>query len=218
MLVSYTLLPAVTHSGILPYDSLFTSDHRACYLDLNSSLVFHDITPSIAQALRRGLQLQDPRFVDQYYEYLWKQLEYHCIPAKIDRLEADVGKVHHSQISLSYNSIDKLVMEAMLYAESKCARKFTTTYNWSPALKQAVQAVRYWRLRIKRANGTIISSHTLATLQAEASLEPKGGLLMPDLVKCIRDARAHLRDLQAKHVELRENHLQSLAEARVLSK
>ena len=37
IVVSSDLLPSICQSGILPFDSLFTSDHRAIFLDLDPS-------------------------------------------------------------------------------------------------------------------------------------------------------------------------------------
>jgi hypothetical protein len=43
-------------------------------------------------------------------------------------------------------------------------------------------------------------------------------LTMPVLVTRIREGRTHLKNLQEQHIELREHHLRSLAEARLTKK
>jgi hypothetical protein len=77
ILISNHLLPAVEHTGILPFDSVLLSDHRPSYVDFKASVLFQDATPDIVPASRRGLQLQDPRIIEQYHHHLWKQLQYH---------------------------------------------------------------------------------------------------------------------------------------------
>ncbi len=40
ILVSTSLLPSITRSGILPYNSVFQGDHRPCYIDLDAAVAF----------------------------------------------------------------------------------------------------------------------------------------------------------------------------------
>ncbi|MFN9983469.1 MAG: hypothetical protein ACK53Y_26320, partial [bacterium] len=79
---SIALLPSVQRSGIFPYNTIFMSDHRPCYLDIDSSLAFSESTPLMAPPQYRGLQLQDPRPVAAYIKDLTKQLDYHKITDK----------------------------------------------------------------------------------------------------------------------------------------
>jgi len=66
ILVSASLLPAVTRSGILPYHSVFQGDHHPCYVDIDVSLAFDGKTSSISPPCQRTLQLHDPRIVAKY--------------------------------------------------------------------------------------------------------------------------------------------------------
>jgi hypothetical protein len=74
LFVSTGLIPSVVRTGIFPYNSLFVSDHRPCYIDLDGDTIFKECTPVIAPPQRRGLRIQDPRLVDQYIATLVKQL------------------------------------------------------------------------------------------------------------------------------------------------
>ena len=62
--VSMGLQNSAIRSGILPYNHLFVSDHRPCFIDFESSLLFKDPTYKIDPPKRRGLQLSDPRKTD----------------------------------------------------------------------------------------------------------------------------------------------------------
>lgn len=55
--VSANLLPSVQRTGIFPYDHIFISDHRPCYIDFNSNLLFQDGTQTIAPHIHRAYKL-----------------------------------------------------------------------------------------------------------------------------------------------------------------
>ncbi len=82
VLVSSTIAPSVIHSEILPYHSLFYSDLRPCYIDIDAQLLFQEDTHAIQPPCQRGLQLTDPRIVSKYNNYLHEQVEYHKIVDK----------------------------------------------------------------------------------------------------------------------------------------
>lgn len=120
ILVSGSLLPAITRSGLLPFDSVFLSDHRPCFLDFDGRVLFQDTTPTIVPSARRKLQLMDPRIVTTYYDNLKKQLDYHKIPGKVESLYHQAqSDMKSNQIPQQYNKLDRIIMESMLYAEQE---------------------------------------------------------------------------------------------------
>lgn len=178
--------------------------------------LFQEITPTIELAKYRGLQLLDPRIVTQYHDVLKDQLAYHKIPGKVEQLLADSKtNPQNRDIPLQFEKTDKLLTECMLHAERTSSKKFSTRYQWSPALSSSVNAVRYWRLRLRQAKGIPISTHTLQKQMKAANIETDTTLDTPAIVKKLREALATLRDHQKQHIELRQSHLESLAEARV---
>ncbi len=58
----------------------------------------------------------------------------------------------------------------MRYAEKTTGTKFTKRYDWSLPKTQAVQAVRYWRLLLKRLKGGHVAQSTIDTTHAAAGL------------------------------------------------
>jgi hypothetical protein len=137
ILISKGLQPAVWFSSIFPFDAIFLSDHRACYLDLGAKLLFKEATPNIQPMLRRSLQLQDPCIVNNYYKHLKRQLDYHKLQSKIDELhKAVTNRGRHHDLVSYFEKIDLLFTEAMLYAESKSRKQFSTKCQWSPRLKK----------------------------------------------------------------------------------
>jgi len=203
----------------MPYDSVFISNHRPCYIDLDASILFHDQIPNIEAASRRGLQLQDPRIVKLYHDQLSKQLNYHKIQKKIDLLYINAQQSPHDPtIPLQYEKIDRILTESMLYAEKQSAKKYSGTFQWSPTLATAVNVVRYWQLRIKQLKGVIVSEAAVRKAAEAAKLSlPEIPLTSIDILNNLREAHRVLTQYQEKHIELREQHLDSLAEARVLA-
>jgi hypothetical protein len=110
--ISNTLTPAVLRSGILPFYSLFLSDHRPCYIDIDATALFGEATSQITSADRRGLQLTDPRKVQKYKDNKKDQIKYHRIMEKLRDLR---HKAQTGEWSLedyyTYEKIDKLTLK-----------------------------------------------------------------------------------------------------------
>ncbi len=71
ILVSGSIAASVLKSGILPFNAIFHSDHRACYIDINPDQLFKDQTYGIDIPCRRSLQSSDPKKVQKYNETLY---------------------------------------------------------------------------------------------------------------------------------------------------
>lgn len=218
ILVSSSILPMVRCSGILPYQAMFHSDHRSCFVDIDSNMLFGNFTADMVPPCRRQLQLFDPRIVEQYNLVLQKQLTYHKVHEKVkifqDKIE---GGTWSPQDQAEYEKVDKLITESMLFAEKKSCKKYTSTFTWSPALIQSVQAERFWKLHLKWNNGVSVHTATLSHTMVAAGLQN-----IPDhpsintIVNALREAKKHRKYLQQNHLTLREMYLEHLATSLVL--
>jgi hypothetical protein len=217
--VSTALLPYVNYTGIFPYDSVFMSDHRPCYVDFETVKLFGETTPNIDPPQYRGLRLEDPSIVKEYQNLLINQLQYHKILEKSDALLAKATNDQWSpELVQVYEALDRLTTEAMLMAEKKVSKKVSKTYQWSPSLSAAIYTLSYWKLRLSQLHGKAISSYTLQKVFAKTKLPQDLSKTGPleDVVHHIRQARATLRQVQQNHVEMRSQHLENLAATRVL--
>lgn len=109
----------------------------------------------------------------------------------------------------------------MLYSERQATRRYSDTYLWSPELSKAISSYRYWTLLLKKAKGYFVRDSTLLELQWLANLNPEcipASLNIRDMARWLTESKQALKDLQSKHVVLRENHLATLAEARFLAR
>jgi len=165
LLVTPRLLPAVLNSGSMAFHSLFHSDHCAYYLDFEALLLFVDPAYGTEPPSYRRLQLSDPRLKNQYQDKLHSQLEYHKIYDKVRALQSssDSG-LWSSKETATYQMVDQLITEAMLYAERNTGRHVSTCYEWSPILKKSVQTFHYWQLHHRQARHLGVLLPRLATL------------------------------------------------------
>jgi len=168
ILVSNSIKHAVIRSDILPFNAIFSGDHRPCFLDFDSESLFSELISPFAPPCQRSLQLPDPCKVVKYKEVLHEQLQYHNIPDKLKVLsEAAANKHWMEDCTKQYEVLDTLITQSMLYAERSCSKRYTKRFEWSPALIQRVETVRYWRLLLKRSKGLSIRPSTI--LQAKES-------------------------------------------------
>jgi len=211
----------VLNSGSLVFHSLFHSDHRAYYIDLDALLLFADPAFNIAPPCHHGLQLSDPRLKNQYRDILHEQLVYHKVYDKVQALQevSDAGNWTAEHIE-EYQKLDKLITEAMLHSERNTGKRVSTRYEWSPTLKKSVQAYRYWQLRYRQARHLGISLPRLTNLKLQAELSDMEiqVTLVHEILTHLQQAADSLHQHQRQHVELRTTYLESLAEAIVLER
>jgi hypothetical protein len=221
LLVTPRLVPAVLSSGSLACHSLFHSDHRASFMDFDSLLLFADPAYEIAPPSYRRLQLADPRLKNQYRDVLHNQLQYPKVYDKVQHLqEVTESGTWTEEHTKEYQNLDKLITDSMLYAERNTGRKVSTRYEWSPTLKKAVQTFRYWQLRYRQARHLGISLPKLQSLQEQSGLTAEEVQVesVPEILKWLQLAADALRQNLRRHTELRNTHLEDLAEAIVLDR
>jgi hypothetical protein len=218
MLVSPNLMSAVLSSGCLSSHAIFNSDHRAYFLDFDSTLLFSDPAYEIARPTQRHLRLLDPRLVDHYRILLHDQLQFHKVLDKITDLQQAIATESWTDMHTKmYQTLDNIITESMLYAERNTGRSFSKKYDWLPELKHAVQAHRYWRLQLKKKRGGIVSDSCIEHLRTTALIEPHSTLSEAQILEALKLSSTNLKEPQRLHKTLRSNYLEDLAEAIVLS-
>lgn len=96
MFVSALILPAVIRSGILPFNKIFLSDHRACFIELKAEVLFGTEMPTIHRLIGRGRRLHGPRIVNKYLDTLHRQLECRKIETKVNALHSAAISHYHT--------------------------------------------------------------------------------------------------------------------------
>jgi len=108
----------------------------------------------------------------------------------------------------------------MLTAENNLSKRVTTTYQWSPKLKTTVQCLGCWYLWLKQARNLPVSLNQLDHFWVAGAIPPKDHALHEEVdIKAVHSkAYTTLKELQAKHQELRDDYLEDLAEAIILDR
>ncbi len=93
---------------------------------------------------------------------------------KVDQLKTVIAtnrwdNTHTEQ----YQKLDDIVTASMLSAERQTGKSFSTHYDWSPILKKADLAQRYWNLRLKQHRGGTVSQTRLEYYRINSDL-PQG--------------------------------------------
>ncbi len=219
IIVSASFFKTVKSSGILPYNSILQGDHRPCYIDLDAEEAFGGKTAPISPPCQRSLQMHDPRKVSAYLDILTKQLDKHNIFHKVSNLQKKDPAQWHKEDYIAYERLDKLITEAMLYAERAVSSRYTKTWEWSPVMVSAVYAERFWRLALKKSSGRLVSDGLLNRTRTLAGIpQIVQPLSLPEILQCLAAARQSRRALQKDSQTLRKNYLTGLASALVLKR
>ena len=219
--ISYSLAHTVLRSGLAPFHTFFQGDHRAAYVDFNARLLFQSNTYELARLKGRGLQLKDPRIVDAYVQALFDQLDYHKVWEKLDRLVTIRVEDWKETDRITYEKLDTIITESMIYAERNCSKRYSTRFQWSPLLLKAVYVYRYARLRLKELKGLPVTEKAIQYHIKQASItteEHQNLVALDKIILFLRAAKAKLKELQHQHKELRKDYIEGLAEACVFKR
>jgi len=221
ILVSQSILPAVQRSGVMSHHSLVRGDHRPYYLDFDSTLLFADPAYQIAPPSHRNLRLHDPRIVKQYNDNLHTQLGHHNVYKRLDSLQEKFdNKQWDATCVAEYESLDEIITASMLKAEQQLSKRVTSTYQWSPTLKKAVLALRYWTLRLRQSRNMPVSANQLERFRIDGGISDSSPALQSptEVREAQHAAYQHLKSLQQQHQQLRDTYLEELAEAIILDR
>ena len=86
--VSQDLLPLIQQSGILPFDCIFNSDHRAVYVDINPSILLGSEVSALWSPASRRLHSRNVDLRDEYHKHLYQSLSNHNVFNRANKLES----------------------------------------------------------------------------------------------------------------------------------
>jgi hypothetical protein len=107
-----------------------------------------------------------------------------------------------------YQNLDASITEFMLYAEKCTGKLFSKKFEWSPKLKQAVQAFRYWKLRLKATRGSFVSASRLEHHRETALLPAPTDLTESQIITALQAASSELKEFQRQHKLLWSTYLE----------
>jgi hypothetical protein len=113
MIIFRRLIEHVKACGILPFDSIFASNHIPLYVDFNIITLFGHPAFSTERAALRYLQLDNPRLIYAYEEALCQQLENHNIELRVKWLFQIIKSEWNNHAEGQFNKIDRDITRAM---------------------------------------------------------------------------------------------------------
>jgi hypothetical protein len=149
---------------------------------------------------------------------LHEQIKIHNVLHKIETLTKAIDNGYWQEThTTAYQTLDDIVTESMLMAERSVSKSFSKKFDWSPKLKQAVQAHRYWKLRLQQKRGGLVSNSRVAHHREAANIPDDSPMTESQIIEAIKGPAKQLKDLQRRHRELRTTYLEELTESIVLS-
>jgi hypothetical protein len=108
MFMSQQLVEHIEACGILPLDSIFSSDHRPIFVNFNVFTIFDHPASGTERDALRDLQLNNPRLIDAYEEALCQKLVNHDIEFRVT-LPFQIKELEwNNSVESLFNNIDRL--------------------------------------------------------------------------------------------------------------
>lgn len=138
------LTEAVIRSGMLPFDELYSSDHRGMFLDIDVDAFLGGDPPSLMSRALRGVNSQSPKQSRTYVATLHEQLSQHNLFDRVKKLSTATNEHGLTdQLKVKWETVDRDLTDACRYAEKKSGN--SDRPPWSPKLHNAHLEVLYWK-------------------------------------------------------------------------
>jgi hypothetical protein len=136
----------VIRAGILPWQSFYTSDHRALFMDIDLAAYLKG-EPSLELAVEsRYINGKDQNAMMKYKKILEEFFETSDILQRLKRFEMAYSTYGDltEKLANELDQMDNELNDAKLRAEIACKRK--AQVPWSPKLKICNDEIKYWKL------------------------------------------------------------------------
>jgi hypothetical protein len=210
------VFPACRKAGILPLGEGHDSDHRALYVDFDAKVLFSGSTASLNPTTHRQLTTLNVRALTKYIGTLRRLFDEHKTMERLSSLQSSFDRYGATEANIqAYNNLDGWATDRMLHAEKTCTHTHHQGHAWSPALRHAAMQVRYWALRRRQLTSGLDFTRQLRRLAKTAAIdsaEHESTLTMVQLKLNLATASKHLKELQSRSREIRDDFLKQRAE------
>ena len=198
---------AVVRAGYAPFYYNFFTDHRGVFVDIDIETIFNSARPDTTRQIFKRFTTKHVPKCSKYIKKLEELFEESKITKQVDKLEAEFVKhammKDKKELDLTINKTKILfekVTEFMKCAEKKAGPlPYRDGFPDSPRLRQAAFKV----IRMKKYLRLV----SIGTIKAE---EKEKKMVLKDL----KMAQMNLRKTQKSSNQLRQQHLESLADKR----
>jgi hypothetical protein len=210
MFLSEGLLRHITAIGMLSQDTVFASDHRTFFMDLDVESYFGNEMDAVPAKQLPQLQLDDPRIEDEYRKQLHKLFSTHNVYRRVTKISEGSNSQERSILDEeNYEKIDRDITRSVLSAARNCGINNKKRTPWSPALGMATQAIRYWDVRIKRQCKRNPSDLVLNFYLMKSDVDKEAhdcALLVQECIRQLNFIRQKLTDVVANAKEHRRQY------------
>ena len=198
----------VVRQGYLPfYDSAWESDHRALFVDINTSGIFGLIAEETYENPVRGISSTDKKSIQKFINKLHKDNTVEELYTRICNIENQEiwSQFHHQELEY----IDSQFTKLLIKCDQQCIKK--PTYLWSPDLHNAHLILKYWKIYYKSKRNHIDSSSKLTKLQAlidnNSTLDVSSTTDLKSAKYQLQRAKESLDTIRRNALEHREHYL-----------
>jgi len=203
--MSCTLLPNITHRGIAPFYTIFESDHRGIYIDLDLKHILDSPPIEFQQLHFRRLQSSIPRRTKAYASIVQRRWKQQNIHEKITHVVKNQSSMNKEEVALLLNKVDTQIREILAHAEKKCTNVSSgATHEWSPKLGSAIRKERESRKRLRK-----LKRCSLIDNQKEIKFA------IQEEVKVLNEVRKEVRHIKTHDKEFRKAHLDELIQEKL---
>ena len=210
ILVSPRVAQAVIPRAILPIHDGYLLDHRALLVDLNARILFAGPTSEIVSPSTQQLTSTNPKAVTKYLRHMLHLVEKHGIWQKVTDLhKLSTNGEWSSDATQQWESVDRLLAQARIFAEHKCGKKKSGHLPWSPELRLSGETLLYWKLRYRKYTSRNLKQKMLDRLAADCKIpaEEIAWLSCANIRTKVREARKEHKQVKINATELRELHM-----------
>jgi hypothetical protein len=147
MFMSSAAAEFVFRCGTLDFNTLFWSDHRLLYIDIDILRLLGYPVHGTIRAIECDLKLHDPRLIDAYQATSIQQLVNHNVGPMLDDLYTVDPYVWVSHHESRFNDIYRDVELAMHCAANNYRRKYLKKHTWTATFTRIIYQIRFWRLQ-----------------------------------------------------------------------
>ena len=188
------------------------SDHRPIWVDFTKESFLGCKLPKLEGFSARRLKTTDPRVVQKYNKTLEAELKKHGVYHRTHRLLMNFSSPLTKQQIKELEKLDRTRIAAMRKAERRCRKLKMGKVKWSPELQEVRDKIHYLRLCISRKTGRKVGARLLIRLSKKVQFNT-ACWSMKELKDRLDAEYKNYKALKKKAGELRQAHMESLAEA-----
>lgn len=206
-----------TSGGYLAFDQGLASDHCMLWVDVPYRNVLGDVKQPKATFKARRLKTRDPRIVLRYNAMVHKALADNNVYNQVFKMEDNCTDFLTMEDERKLNEIVELRNKICDEAENKCRKIKAGSIPWSPKIQHIRNVIRYWTLILKKHNGQKIRTKTIKRVSRKIKI--KYELVDKEKAKeNLKSAWSEYKTMKGKAREMRDTHLEYLAEAMAQAK